>query len=169
MMTILLYACSSVIGLPWSSHLDKRSMLVAADSLGGWSWSTWSIKLQLRKFTTSSSSATGRSKLFRKTTRLLRTRNFLVSLNVCHAFLLYPMYFYSQNDIPYIPTVPGLDVYGGKVMHASQYRVPEVFAGQNVLIIGGGASAVDVTSQLAPSAKQVSLNFSNILSVSNCE
>jgi len=50
---------------------------------------------------------------------------------------------------PYRPNLPGLDGFAGEVLHASQYRTPERFAGQHVLIVGAGNSAAQIAVELA--------------------
>ena len=49
-----------------------------------------------------------------------------------------------------------MDLFKGKVIHSSQYRVPEKFIGQSVLIIGGGPSARDIILEIAAVGKMVS-------------
>src|SRR5687768_428814 len=39
---------------------------------------------------------------------------------------------------PYRPALPGLDTFAGHVLHAAEYRTPEPFAGQRVIVVGGG-------------------------------
>ncbi|WP_184585329.1 flavin-containing monooxygenase [Lipingzhangella halophila] len=50
---------------------------------------------------------------------------------------------------PYVPALPGLDGFGGRVLHAAEYRSPEPFAGQRVVVVGGGNSAVQIGVELA--------------------
>ncbi|GAA2143177.1 flavin-containing monooxygenase [Glycomyces algeriensis] len=53
---------------------------------------------------------------------------------------------------PYRPALPGLEGFNGRVMHAADYQRPEPFAGQRVLVIGGGNSAVQIATELAEHA-----------------
>lgn len=39
---------------------------------------------------------------------------------------------------PHRPNIPALNTYTGKVMHSADYRSPEAFAGQRVVVIGSG-------------------------------
>ncbi|MGW3507069.1 flavin-containing monooxygenase [Streptomyces sp. NPDC000994] len=50
---------------------------------------------------------------------------------------------------PHRPTLPSLEYYTGTVLHAADYRSPEPFAGQRVMVIGAGNSAVQIATELA--------------------
>ncbi|WP_245623264.1 NAD(P)-binding domain-containing protein [Spirillospora albida] len=50
---------------------------------------------------------------------------------------------------PHRPSLPGLDEFGGTVLHSADYRRPEGFAGMRVVIVGGGNSAVQIAIELA--------------------
>lgn len=49
---------------------------------------------------------------------------------------------------PYIPYIPGIDRFAGRQLHTSDYRRKEEFAGQKVLVVGGGLSAVQFLLEL---------------------
>lgn len=44
---------------------------------------------------------------------------------------------------------------GVRVLHAARYRGPQEFAGQRVLVVGGGVSGADIGADLAPHADRV--------------
>lgn len=48
---------------------------------------------------------------------------------------------------PRVPTFPG--TFAGEVLHASKYRVPEVFAGKRVLVLGVGNSGCDIACEVS--------------------
>ncbi|MGW4893963.1 NAD(P)-binding domain-containing protein [Kitasatospora sp. NPDC004240] len=48
---------------------------------------------------------------------------------------------------PFLPHYPGR--FAGRQLHYAEYRGPEEFAGRRVLVVGGGASAVQVLSEVA--------------------
>ncbi|MEU9132783.1 FAD-dependent oxidoreductase [Kitasatospora sp. NPDC048540] len=48
---------------------------------------------------------------------------------------------------PFLPHYPGH--FAGRQLHYSEYRGPESFAGQRVAVVGGGASAIQVLSEVA--------------------
>lgn len=49
----------------------------------------------------------------------------------------------GMNHTPAIPTWEGLSSFTGKVLHSSQYKNGETFAGKNVLVVGFGNSACE--------------------------
>ncbi|MFI7618705.1 flavin-containing monooxygenase [Nonomuraea terrae] len=50
---------------------------------------------------------------------------------------------------PYIPDLPGQDDFAGQVLHVADYRNPKHHAGQRVIVVGAGNSAVQVGYELA--------------------
>lgn len=55
----------------------------------------------------------------------------------------------------FIPQYEGRNNFEGKQMHSHDYRYPEPFEGENILVIGGNFSAVDIVQQTAKYAKAV--------------
>lgn len=51
---------------------------------------------------------------------------------------------------PFVPYVSGLETFAGESLHSSAYDGPDAFAGRTVLVVGGGASAVQTLGELAP-------------------
>jgi cation diffusion facilitator CzcD-associated flavoprotein CzcO len=51
---------------------------------------------------------------------------------------------------PFVPHYPGIETFGGEQLHTAGYPGPEHFAGRRVLVVGGGASAVQLLGELAP-------------------
>ncbi|KAK7307795.1 hypothetical protein VNO77_41174 [Canavalia gladiata] len=56
---------------------------------------------------------------------------------------------------PRLPNVPGIDACPGKQMHSHNYRTPDPFQDQVVVLIGSSASAVDISRDVATVAKEV--------------
>ncbi|MEU0679956.1 flavin-containing monooxygenase [Streptomyces albogriseolus] len=54
---------------------------------------------------------------------------------------------------PYRPALPGLGEFTGTVLHAAQYRNPAPFAGQRVVVVGAGNSAIQIAAELAGTAR----------------
>lgn len=50
---------------------------------------------------------------------------------------------------PHVPGLPGMGEYGGRLLHVAAYRRPESFAGQRVVVVGAGNSAIQVAHELA--------------------
>ncbi|HEY5337513.1 MAG TPA: NAD(P)/FAD-dependent oxidoreductase [Rhizomicrobium sp.] len=58
--------------------------------------------------------------------------------------------------VPKRPPIPGIDAYEGKSVHYAVRKMEE-FRGKNILIAGGGDSALDWTINLAPIAAKLTL------------
>ncbi|WP_329001988.1 NAD(P)/FAD-dependent oxidoreductase [Kribbella sp. NBC_00709] len=52
-------------------------------------------------------------------------------------------------DRPFIPWYPGIETFRGRQLHTADYRGAAEFAGQHVLVVGGGASAVQLLAELS--------------------
>jgi cation diffusion facilitator CzcD-associated flavoprotein CzcO len=61
-------------------------------------------------------------------------------------------------DYPHSPTWPGMEQFGGPVLHSSQYRNPAPFARRRVLVIGYGNSGAEIALDLAEAGVDVSLS-----------
>lgn len=51
---------------------------------------------------------------------------------------------------PFVPHYPGIETFAGEQLHTSRYPSAQHFAGRRVLVVGGGASAVQFLGELAP-------------------
>lgn len=51
---------------------------------------------------------------------------------------------------PFLPHLPGMETFVGEQLHTVDYPGPEHFLGKRVLVVGGGASAVQFLGALAP-------------------
>ncbi|TXL57757.1 NAD(P)-binding domain-containing protein [Aeromicrobium terrae] len=56
---------------------------------------------------------------------------------------------------PFVPHYPGIETFAGTQLHTVDYPGREAFAGQRVLVVGGGASAVQFLGEIAPIADTV--------------
>lgn len=52
------------------------------------------------------------------------------------------------NREPHMPTWPGMDQYGGRVLHSRAYRNGQPFAGQSVLVVGMGNTGAELAIDL---------------------
>ncbi|SFY47784.1 putative oxidoreductase CzcO [Streptomyces sp. F-1] len=55
-------------------------------------------------------------------------------------------------DQPFLPRYPGQESFRGRQLHTARYAGPEEFAGQRVVVVGGGASGTQHLLELAPYA-----------------
>ena len=53
-------------------------------------------------------------------------------------------------DRPFVPHYPGIEEFAGEQRHTADYPGAEHFAGRRVMVVGGGASAVQFLGELAP-------------------
>lgn len=53
------------------------------------------------------------------------------------------------HRLPQVPDLPGLEGFGGQVVHSAHYRGPARFAGQSVLFVGAGESGSDVIDEVS--------------------
>ncbi|UUZ60262.1 flavin-containing monooxygenase [Nocardioides sp. B-3] len=51
---------------------------------------------------------------------------------------------------PFVPHYPGTETFAGEQLHTADYPGPAHFVGKRVLVVGGGASAVQFLGELAP-------------------
>ncbi len=50
---------------------------------------------------------------------------------------------------PFLPAVPGREVFAGRQLHTTGYRRPADFTGQRVVVVGGGNSGAQIAADLA--------------------
>jgi cation diffusion facilitator CzcD-associated flavoprotein CzcO len=53
---------------------------------------------------------------------------------------------------PFVPSYPGAETFLGRQLHTHDYPGPEPFRGKRVVVVGGGASAVQLLGEIAPVA-----------------
>ncbi|MDR3079399.1 MAG: NAD(P)-binding domain-containing protein [Streptomyces sp.] len=53
---------------------------------------------------------------------------------------------------PFWPRYPGQETFRGRQLHTAQYPGPQEFAGQRVVVVGGGASGTQHLTEIAPYA-----------------
>ncbi len=56
-------------------------------------------------------------------------------------------------DQPHLPDVAGHAEFRGRVLHSRDYRNPDAFAGQRVVVVGGGNSGVQIAVELSGVAR----------------
>jgi cation diffusion facilitator CzcD-associated flavoprotein CzcO len=50
---------------------------------------------------------------------------------------------------PFVPHYPGQESFAGRQLHTVDYRGPDEFAGRRVVVVGGGASAVQLLGEIS--------------------
>ncbi|MCQ9386032.1 ArsO family NAD(P)H-dependent flavin-containing monooxygenase [Brevibacterium sp. 50QC2O2] len=50
---------------------------------------------------------------------------------------------------PHVPAYPGQDAFTGPQLHTVDYRTPERFSGQRVVVVGGGNSAAQILAEVS--------------------
>ncbi|MBC9821372.1 NAD(P)/FAD-dependent oxidoreductase [Terrabacter sp. MAHUQ-38] len=58
-------------------------------------------------------------------------------------------------ETPFVPYYPGIETFRGRQLHTVDYRGPDELAGRRVVVVGGGASAVQLLGELAPVADTI--------------
>ncbi|GAX79854.1 hypothetical protein CEUSTIGMA_g7294.t1 [Chlamydomonas eustigma] len=61
----------------------------------------------------------------------------------------------GHNSEPSLPDIKGMDMFTGFQMHSHNYRDPEQFKGQVVLVVGAANSGEDISREVASVASQV--------------
>lgn len=56
---------------------------------------------------------------------------------------------------PFLPHLPGAEDFAGRLLHTVDYRRAEDFAGERVLVVGGGNSGAQIAADLAPVARSL--------------
>ncbi|XP_031628582.1 senecionine N-oxygenase-like [Contarinia nasturtii] len=59
---------------------------------------------------------------------------------------------------PVYPNIPGITDFKGEYLHSHDYRIPEPYKGRNVLVVGAGASGVEIVRQLSRAGSNVTLS-----------
>jgi len=70
----------------------------------------------------------------------------------------------GENDIPWVPEIPGMETFPGEVMHSSRFRSGSEFKGKSVLVVGSGNSGMEIAHDLCTSQASTSLAVRNPVS-----
>jgi cation diffusion facilitator CzcD-associated flavoprotein CzcO len=62
---------------------------------------------------------------------------------------------------PIRPRFPGMDAFGGSMIHSADYRNAAPYAGQRVLVVGAGNSGAEIALDLATTAAHVGIAIRN--------
>ena len=75
-------------------------------------------------------------------------------------------------SIPHVPALPGAASFRGLQLHSHNYRRPQAFAGQRVVLLGGRASGVDIAIEIAEHASDTivcSRGVTGVQSLPGCD
>lgn len=68
----------------------------------------------------------------------------------------------GHYSVPFIPSVPGIQAFQAKypsiISHSKNYRSPDSFKNKKAVVIGGGASGLDIGNQISVVCKKPLLN-----------
>jgi len=64
----------------------------------------------------------------------------------------------GHNAVPRGPDVPIAGDAAYEISHSAEYSSPDLYRGRNLLVVGGGASAVDIACDLVPFAATVGIS-----------
>lgn len=64
----------------------------------------------------------------------------------------------GHHALPRIPQVQGMDIFKGKVLHSHDFRSADDYRDHKVLVIGNGASGVDVLRLLSKTSERVTFS-----------
>jgi len=81
-------------------------------------------------------------------------RNEVVQLTCNFLFMCTGYYDYAQG---YAPEFPGIERFRGRVVHPQQWTEDVEYAGQRVVVIGSGATAVTLVPEMAKTAAHVTM------------
>lgn len=66
---------------------------------------------------------------------------------------------FSHDFNPYIPEIPGMELFEGRTIHSKSFRYEEEFEGLRVAILGCHFSGEDIAMLVSSYAKKVSHAF----------
>jgi indole-3-pyruvate monooxygenase len=67
----------------------------------------------------------------------------------------------GYNAEPVVPAIPGMETFGGKVLHSADYADAKPFAGRPVLVIGMGNTGAEIALDLAEAGARPTLSLRN--------
>lgn len=76
-------------------------------------------------------------------TVVIKKAGTMVTLHPAHIVLAT-----GTHGTPFMPTIPGADIFTGELLHASAYAGGEPYAGKRVVVVGAGNTAADMCQDL---------------------
>ena len=129
----------------WPTYIPK-------DKLANW-FEAYAESLELNVWTASDfQGATWDEQAQRWTARIQRADGEMRDIRPAHIVMAT-----GASDIPNIPHVPTLETYQGTVLHSSQFKDGDAWAGKAALVIGTGTSGHDIAQDLHAAGAKVSI------------
>jgi cation diffusion facilitator CzcD-associated flavoprotein CzcO len=69
------------------------------------------------------------------------------------------------GDYPYAPSWPGMETFGGPILHSSAHRNPAPYAGKRVLVVGYGNSGAEIALDLAGAGIDATLSVRSSVNI----
>lgn len=63
----------------------------------------------------------------------------------------------GHYTVGHVPHIPGIESFHGDRIHSHQYRLPEVYTGKKVCVLGASWSGIDIALEVAQFADKVRL------------
>lgn len=61
----------------------------------------------------------------------------------------------GHYTVGHVPHIPGIESFRGRSIHSHQYRMPEIYAGKRVCILGASWSGTDIALEVSQYANKV--------------
>jgi cation diffusion facilitator CzcD-associated flavoprotein CzcO len=62
------------------------------------------------------------------------------------------------NQAPYRPTYPGVEAFTGRILHSAEYRNPDPYLGDTVLVVGMGNTGAEIALDLSEEGVETSIS-----------
>jgi len=163
--TFEILEASDVVGQAWRHHYDRLHLHTpkSLSSLPGLpmpsEWPRYPARDQVVDYLERYRAHHGLEPRFgQKVTRLERRDDKWLATTVDHEWCSRNVVIATgANRLPIRPTWPGLDSFGGQVMHSSEYRNGVSWKGKPVLVVGFGNSACEQAIDLVERGSQAHL------------
>ena len=138
--------------LPYLPFPDTWPTFVPKDKLAGW-LEAYAEFMELNVWTSTEFLGGEFDEAARAWTVRLRRDGVEQHLTVPHVVLAMG----AVSGIPKLPSLPGLDEFGGEVIHSTDFRSGTCYRGKRAIVIGTGNSGHDVAQDLYSNGAQVTI------------
>lgn len=138
--------------MPYMPFPDTWPTFIPKDKLAGW-LEGYAEFMELNVWTSTEFLGGTFDELTRTWTVKLRREGAEQELQVPHIVLAVG----AVSGIPKLPELPGLDQFGGEVMHSTDFRSGARYRGKRAIVIGTGNSGHDVAQDLYSNGAEVTI------------